>query len=154
MFALYALFSVAEAGDRLFLPIAGQQPLTQSGETVYVPVNQAWAETPQLVPAGAIPQGYYVDVLPQEERSVPMSWAVAGAVLLGVGAYYAGRVATLGAGGSVRSSVRTARSPTLRLRLVFSNTGEIPGVPQKTQLISKATVSCIGQWSSRCSLER
>jgi hypothetical protein len=39
MFALYAFFSVAEAGDRLFLPIAGQQPLTQSSETVYVPVT-------------------------------------------------------------------------------------------------------------------
>jgi hypothetical protein len=68
MFALYALFSIAEAGDRLFLPIAnlpGQQPLTQSSETIYVPVNQAWAETPQLVPAGAIPQGYYVDAIPQ-----------------------------------------------------------------------------------------
>ena len=109
MFKAFALVGAAEAGDRLFLPIASQQPLTQSltqsNEAVYVyDVNRAWAETPQLIPAGAVPQGYYVDALPQQDRSVPMSWAVAGAALLGLGAYYAGRVATLGAGGSVRAS--------------------------------------------------
>jgi hypothetical protein len=64
MFAFYVLPALAAAGDRLFLPVAnlqGQQPLTQ---TSYVPLNQAWAETPQLMPAGALPQGYYVDAVP------------------------------------------------------------------------------------------
>ena len=108
MFALKgaALFSVAEAGDRLFMPIAGQQPVVQSSENVYVPIYDV---NQQLVPAGAVPQGSYVDVLPEQVRSVPMSWAFAGAALLGAGAYYAGRMATLGAGGSVRASGRTVR---------------------------------------------
>jgi len=103
MFALYALLSPAEAGDRLFLPIAnvpGQQPLTQMSEAVYVPLNQAWAETPQMMPAGAVPQGYYVDATPQQESSVPVSWALSGALLVGLGVYYTTRVATLGTGGS------------------------------------------------------
>ena len=114
MFKAFALVGAAEAGDRLFLPIASQQPLTQSNEAVYVyDVNRAWAETPQLIPAGAVPQGYYVEApIPQQDSSVPTSWALAGAALLGVGAYYAGRVATLGAGGSVRASGDTARNAT------------------------------------------
>ena len=116
MFKAFALVGAAEAGDRLFLPIASQQPLTQSltqsNEAVYVyDVNRAWAETPQLIPAGAVPQGYYVEApIPQQDSSVPTSWALAGAALLGVGAYYAGRVATLGAGGSVRTSGGIVRS--------------------------------------------
>jgi transketolase len=100
MFALYAIFSVAEAGDRLGLPIASQQPLTHSVDTAFVSVNQAWAETRQFAAVGPVPQGYYVDVQPQQDRSVPLSWALAGAVLLGMGAYHAGRVATGAVGGN------------------------------------------------------
>jgi hypothetical protein len=107
MFALYVLPVFAAAGDRLFLPIAnlqGQQPLTQASETVHVPLNQAWAETPQL----AVPQGYYVEAVPQQDRSVPMSWAFTGAFLVAFGATYAARVATLGTGGSSMPSRRAA----------------------------------------------
>ena len=74
------------------------------------------AVSPAIDPAlyqYAIPQQfegapYYVEVPPQEERSVPMSWAFAGGALLGLGAYYAGRVATLGTGGNVRARCRRA----------------------------------------------
>ena len=110
MLALYPFVAFGGAGDRLFLPIANpaQQPLIQSSETVYVPVDQAWAETPQFVPVGAVPHGYYLEAIPQQQdRSVSMSWAFAGAVLVGLGAYYAGRVATLGTGGNVPGAVLT-----------------------------------------------
>ena len=103
MLALYALLGFAAAGERLFLPInnlPGQQSPSQTGEVVYVPVDQAWAAQPQLLPAGAVPQGYYVGAIPQQEdRSVSMSWAFTGALLLGMGMYYTSHVATLGAGG-------------------------------------------------------
>jgi hypothetical protein len=39
---------------------------------------------------------------------MPMSWAFTGAFLVGLGAYYAARVATLGTGGSDMSSRRAA----------------------------------------------
>jgi len=96
-----ALLGTAEAGERLFLPVASvQQPVTQSD--AYVPLYSVngLVETPQLVPA-AVPQGYYVEsTAPPQDSSMPMSWAFTGALLAGAGAYYATRVATLGTGGS------------------------------------------------------